>query len=57
MNIGRYSKLIAAGAAAIVYVVADNVIDVNDVIQVVLAVLGAAGVYFAPANKPATPAE
>lgn len=52
MNIGKYSKVIAAVAAAVVYVVADNVLDVNDVIQLVLAGLGAAGVYLAPANKP-----
>lgn len=49
---GRYSKLVAAAVAAVAYVLADNVFDVNDGIQVVLAVLGAAGVYLAPANKP-----
>lgn len=51
INIGRYSKLIAAVLAAAGYIVADNVLDVNDLLQIGTALLGVAAVYLAPANK------
>lgn len=53
MNIARYSKAIAALAGAVGVAVADNVFDVNDVVNIVLAILVAVGVYAAPANKAA----
>lgn len=55
MNIAPYSKAIAAACGAISLAVADNVLDVSDVITVVLAVLTVVGVYAAP-NQP-TPAQ
>ena len=51
INIAKYSKAIAALAAAVGVAVADNVLDLNDVVNVGLALLVAFGVYAAPANK------
>lgn len=54
MNIARYSKAIAAGASAIAVAVADGILDLNDGVTIVLAVLAAVGlVYVAPANAEA----
>ncbi len=52
LNIHRYSKAIAAAAAAIGVAVADGIFDINDLWQTVAAVLAAAGVvYVAPPNR------
>lgn len=55
MRLGRYSKAVVAFLTVGAVVVADGVLDVNDTIQVVLAVLGACGVYLVP-NTPKDPA-
>lgn len=53
IRLGKYSKAIAAGLAALAYVLTDSVLDANDLVQVAIAVAGVLGVYFSPANKPA----
>lgn len=45
VSLGKYGKAIVAGLAALAYYLSDNVFDVNDGIQVALAVLGVLGVY------------
>jgi len=52
LDITKYSKAIAAAAAAIGVAVADGIFDLNDLWQTVAAVLAAAGVvYVAPPNR------
>lgn len=53
MDISRYSKLIAALLGAITAAVADNILDLNDAVTVLVALIPAAAVFFAPANAPA----
>jgi len=50
MDIPRYSKLIAAFLGAVTAAVADNVLDLNDAVTVLVALIPAVAVYFAPAN-------
>ena len=52
MNLAAYSKAIVAVFGALVVALGDSVIDLNDAITVVLALLTALGVYAVP-NKSA----
>jgi hypothetical protein len=51
MKLGRYAKAVVAFCTVGAVVAADGLLDVNDGIQLVLAVLGALGVYAVP-NAP-----
>lgn len=48
LNLGPAGKFVVAALAAGAYYLADNVLDANDAVQIVVAVLGAAGVYVTP---------
>ena len=50
MNIARYSKALVAILGAVSVAVSDGVLDLNDGVTVVLALLAALGVYAVP-NK------
>lgn len=50
MNLGPYGKAIVAALGVASVVLSDNVFNVSDGIEIVLAALTAAGVYLVP-NK------
>ena len=50
MDISRHSKLIAAILGALTAAIADSVLDVNDAVTILMALIPALAVYFAPAN-------
>ena len=52
VNIAKYSKAVAAGAAAVGVAVADGIFDTADGVNIVLAVLAAIGVYATPNAAP-----
>jgi len=51
INLGPAGKFVVAALAAAAYYLTDNVLDANDLAQIAVAVLGAAGVYAVP-NHP-----
>lgn len=59
MKIARIAKSLiaglAAGSAAAVTAVQDNVVTTGEGVTIVLAVLGAWGITYAVPNKPSTP--
>lgn len=51
IKLGKYAKAVAAFGTVLAVVVADKTLNVNDGIQLALAVLGALGVYVVPNAK------
>lgn len=52
INLGPAGKFVVAALGAAAYYLADNVLDANDAVQILIAVLAAGGVYVVP-NHPA----
>lgn len=61
INLGPYGKTIVAVAGVAVTLLADNVFDTNDAIQIVMSILTVLGVYaqpnYTPPNAPLPPSE
>ena len=55
MDISRIHKLLGALVGVVTAIIADQVLDLNDLVTAVTMLLPLITVYFAPANSPATP--